>query len=165
MRFNVRLWLSGLALCAGAVTAWSVEPSSPLPHGSRELPHLMQAKLASSQRVVEGLVLRDFGLIRRGGQELRQICEATQWRAQEDQMYAHYRAEMRRQANKLVLQAEEKNLDGAAYSYMHALTTCINCHDHCRDVLHIASLRPPSRVIPIPTTDEEAITPRRNVRR
>ncbi len=84
----------------------------------------MRAKLASSQKIVEGLMARDFKLIQNGAQELQKICEATQWHAEEDQVYAHYRAELRRTAKKLALLGHDKDQDGATYTYMHSITIC-----------------------------------------
>lgn len=156
---KLRLWsVLGVvsALSAGmAMLAWGQQaPLSPL-HNSDELAGLMRVKLASTQKVVEGLMAEDFNLIRKGGEELSRICDATQWRSRDDQLYAQYRSELRRNAQKLIQLAEEKNLDGSAYAYMHSLTTCITCHEHCRDVLHIATKGSGFKVVPIPATEQE----------
>ncbi|MCC7334029.1 MAG: hypothetical protein IT422_02965 [Pirellulaceae bacterium] len=116
-----------------------------------DLAVLMRAKLMSTQKVVEGLMDGDFSMIRKGGVELQRICDATGWRSHDDQVYGHYRAELKRSATKLVEQANAGSLDGAAYGYMHTLTTCINCHDHCRNVLRVAQASP--GVVPIPVTE------------
>ncbi len=154
----------GVASTALALIAWGQQ--KPATHRSDELAGLMRAKLASSQKVVEGLMSNDFAVIRKGAEEMTKVCDATQWHATEDQVYAHYRDELRRTSKKLALLAEEKNLDGSAFTYMHSLTTCIGCHDHCRDVLHIAERTPDFRVIPIPVTEEENTSDRtRSIRR
>ncbi|MGD9645835.1 MAG: hypothetical protein AB7U73_08990 [Pirellulales bacterium] len=131
-------------VCTSAVL-WAQEPKPETPANEAAL---MRAKLASSQKVVEGLVDENFDLIRDGAKELVKITDATQWHAEEDQVYAHYRADLRRTALKLAVLAEEQNLDGAAYTYMHSITTCISCHDYCRDVLHIAGAEPKLRAVP-----------------
>lgn len=142
-------------LSAGVVMlAWGQAPLKPT-HNPDELPALMRAKLASSQKVVEGLVAEDFGMIHKGALEMTKVCDATEWHASDDQVYAHYRSELHRTAKKLMLLAEEKNLDGAAYTYMHSLTTCISCHEYSRDVLHIATKSPDLKVVPIPATEGE----------
>jgi hypothetical protein len=102
----------------------------------------MRAKLASSQKVVEGLMVQDLALVRTGALELKKICEATEWHAKEDQVYAHYRAELQRTAKKLAKLAQNDDLDGATYTYMHSVTTCMSCHAYCRDVLHVARNEP-----------------------
>jgi hypothetical protein len=156
---KLKLWgilgvLSTLS-AALAMIAWGQQvPLQPLHHPD-ELGGLMRAKLASSQKVVEGLMAADFDLIRKGGEELSRICDATQWRSRDDQLYGQYRSEMRRSAQKLIQMAAEKNLSGSAYTYMHSLNTCINCHEHCRDVLHVATKGPDFKVVPIPATEQE----------
>lgn len=122
-----------------------------------DLAVLMRAKLMSTQKVVEGLMDGDFAMIRKGGIDLQRICDATGWRSHDDQIYGHYRAELKRSATKLVAQADASSLDGAAYGYMHTLTTCINCHDHCRNVLRVAQA--PPGVVPIPVTERGSHTP------
>jgi hypothetical protein len=111
---------------------------------------LMRAKLASSQKVVEGLMIQDLSLVRTGAVELEKICAATEWHAKEDQVYAHYRAELQRTAKKLAKLAQNDDLDGATYTYMHSIGTCMSCHAYCRDVLHVARTDP--NLLPTPGT-------------
>ena len=149
------LGIVGVISIALAMLAWG-QPKPAVPtHSEDALAGLMRAKLASSQKVVEGLMASDFDLIRKGAEEMAKVCDATNWHATDDQVYSHYRAELRRTAKKLILLAEEKNLDGSSYTYMNSLTTCISCHEHCRHVLHISEKGPDLRVIPIPTTELE----------
>lgn len=152
-------WFVGLvALSVGfTVFAWG-QQSIRIPEPGREqLAGLMRAKLSSSQQVVEGLMDGDFDLIRKGGEDLIKICDAVAWRTHEDQVYSHYRGELRRGAIKLIKQADEKSLDGAAYTYMHSMTTCISCHEYCRNVLRVAAVIPQSPVAPIPVTEQESL--------
>ena len=116
---------------------------------------LMRAKVASTQKIMEGLVAKDFAEIHSGAEELKRICRATEWEAHADPQYAFHRAELCRQADKLMFAADQSNLEAAAFNYLNALTNCINCHDHCRDVLKIATIKRPTKVIPIPTTDAD----------
>ena len=147
------LILGVVLLAAGGLYAASER--TPAPNHNEQLAMLMMAKLASSQKVVAGLVSEDFEQIRKGGEELHRICEATEWAAHHDQVYAHYRTELSRQAQKLIKMAGDRNLDGASFAYMHSLTTCINCHQHCRDVLKIADEAPMlNKIVPIPVTED-----------
>ena len=118
---------------------------------------LMLAKLANSQRMLTGLVSKDFAEIKRGAEGMLKICDASQWESNADSTYGQYRTELRRQALRLTQLADEQNLEGAAFHYMQSVATCINCHQHCRDVLRIASIPTlQNRVISIPTSQEEA---------
>lgn len=145
----------GLILLVLVGAAWSfvqgdTKPSATERHEQQGA--LMRTKLASSQKITAGLVTKDFSEIRSGAEELRKVCAATEWASHSDQVYAHHRKELMLQAGRMIDAAEEKNLDGATYSYVHALTTCISCHAYCRDVLKIADRVPTTRVIPIPTS-------------
>lgn len=144
-----------VATLAAAGGVW-VAAQQPLPNArpSTDVSVLMQAKLGSSQKVVEGLMAGNFALIGKGAVDLERICDSAGWRHHEDSIVTHYRSELKRAAIKLAKLASEENLDGAAYTYMHTLTTCINCHEYARNVLRIAS-HVNSPVVPIPTSERE----------
>jgi len=144
---------------AASIIGWASEKEERRAGDSLELATLMQAKLASSQKITEGLVTKDFEQIRKGAQEWRRIAAATKWYSRDDPVFVQYRAELSRNADKLVRVAEEKNLDAAAYTYVGSLNTCIACHEYCRDVLHVPARRNPKAVLPIPDTDDELISP------
>lgn len=159
---NMTLWIAGaLVLASGIKTAsdsWAApqEPISGEPRIEEPIPGLMLAKLASSQAIVAGLVSKDFDQIRRGAKDMVRICDASEWEGNTDEVYAHHRHELRRQAIKLNQMAQDQNLDGAAYIYTQTVSTCITCHQHCRDVLRIADrLRPQSGVIRIPVAEDD----------
>jgi hypothetical protein len=151
----IRRIATGMLLIAVTGLTWSFVRGEPRRAPADQPPEaaLMRAKVASSHKIMEGLVARDFKEIHEGAAELKRICRATEWQAHSDPIYAHYRNELVRQANKLIEAAGQSNTDSATFAYMNTLTTCINCHDHCRDVLKIANVRRPTKVIPIPTTD------------
>jgi hypothetical protein len=155
---KLKMSLFGL-ICAtvggASLIAWASDKHQPAPSDSLELATLMHAKLASSQKITEGLVTKDFELIRKGAEEWRRITAATKWYSRNDPVFVQYRAELARNADKLVRVADEKNLDAAAYTYSASLTTCIACHEYSRDVLHVPARRNPRAVLPIPSTDED----------
>lgn len=150
----------GVLILAAVSATWQLtraqQPEMPNAQPKQDTGVLMLAKLGSSQKVVEGLMAGDFIMIEKGAKDLLQICNSQNWRQYEDQVVTHYRAELGRDARKMSKQADDENLEGAAYTYMHALTTCINCHEYSRNVLRMANDAPPNMVVPIPVTDQEA---------
>lgn len=145
------LLVSAVVLLIAGVVSASSETSKTEADPADQQAALMLAKLACSQKITNGLVTKDFEQIHRGATELGSICIATAWASHKDPVYAHHRTELRKQAQKLAKMAEEKNLDGATYSYMHSLNTCINCHEYCRDVLSIVDdSKVNLKVVPIP---------------
>jgi hypothetical protein len=148
-----RIWMMLMIAAIGGTVAWSESGEAPVENPS-ENAGLMRAKLASTQKIVEGLLEKDFDLIIRGSDELLKIEAHATWPAESDQVYNHYRNEMEREVARLAQLGRDRNLDGAQYSYMHLLSTCIGCHSYCRDVLHVAKetpqLSPPPRLAPEP---------------
>jgi hypothetical protein len=92
----------------------------------------MRAKLVGSQSVLDGLVTENFSLIRRGAENMKQMSLALQWPRSEDKVYDHFGDEFRRQCDKLVKLSDEKNLEGAHFTYLSMTSTCINCHNYVR---------------------------------
>lgn len=151
---RVWIWIAGGAILLSGARMIAGDGTS---NNQKEinLPGLMLAKLASTQRIVTGLVSKNFGEIKRGAKDMMSICEASQWESHPDPLYGHYKTELSRQASKLSDLADQQNLDGAAFNYIQTISTCVSCHAHCRDVLRIASV--PSRVIRIPSSEEELV--------
>lgn len=92
----------------------------------------MRAKLVGSQSVMDGLVTENFSLIRRGAENMKMISETVQWPVSNDKVYDHHGIEFRSQCDKLMRLADEKNLEGAHFTFLAMTTTCINCHNYVR---------------------------------
>ena len=90
----------------------------------------MRVKLASSEKVLEGIVTRDFKLIDAGAREMEEMSQASEWPRAKDDTYEHYAVEFRRLCGKLSALAKEENLEGASFTYMQLTSSCITCHDH-----------------------------------
>jgi hypothetical protein len=145
-----RNWIGGLGVFATlGVALLAAEGEAPRRDVTPQ-DALMRAKLASTQAVVEGLVEKDFRMINNAGVELLKMCNSGDWEANQDEVYSQYREQLRRQSRKLIDQAGVRNLEGSTYAYLGVLSTCVDCHTHCRDVLMIATDAP--RLVPIPTT-------------
>jgi len=105
-------------------------------------PAVMRAKLAGVQVIVEGLVQKDLDAVAGAGDELFRLCEGNGWHTRADSRYEAYRAELARDSTRLAELARMKNLEGATYAYVTLISTCVDCHAHCRDVLQIAKEMP-----------------------
>lgn len=98
----------------------------------------MRGKLVNSQKILEGLTTKKFELIREGAQELQKMSAAASWKRSSDAVYLHHSREFRRLTQKLDRLAKDGNLEGASFTYMNIVGTCLSCHEHSRDVLRIA---------------------------
>lgn len=90
----------------------------------------MRVKLGSSEKVLEGIVTRDFKLIDDGAREMQEMSQASEWPRAQDGTYEHYAVEFRRLCGKLSSLAKEENLEGVSFTYMQLTSSCITCHDH-----------------------------------
>ena len=128
-----------VALLLGTtVTLFSVGQTPTVVQPEKAPTALMAAKLSHSQKVLEGLVRKDFGAIRKGANEMKQISEAAEWPRQRDPVYEHFGREFRRQSAQLVSLADKRNHEGAMFVYLQMTTTCIQCHDYVRDSIRVA---------------------------
>ncbi|QDT09547.1 hypothetical protein [Planctomycetes bacterium K23_9] len=112
---------------------------------------LMKAKLGRSQKVLEGLLRKDFDQIASGAREMKRISEAAEWPRARDNVYEHFSAEFRRQCSQLESLASRRNHEGVTFVYLQMTTTCIQCHDHVRDSLRVAGIEPRDNVSLIPS--------------
>jgi hypothetical protein len=119
--------LAALVLIGGVSTLNGLEKKS-------KKDSLMRKKLAHAQKVLEGIAVADFKMIARNAEDLIAISKTAEWRAFRSPRYEVFSNDFRRTADKLVKKAEEKNLDGAALTYLELTLTCVNCHKHVREV-------------------------------
>jgi hypothetical protein len=95
---------------------------------------LMKRKLASSQKVLEGLAMNDFELISKHADELVLISKEAEWKVMKTPQYEVQSNDFRRAADEMGRSAREKNLDGAALRYVELTLTCVKCHKYVREV-------------------------------
>jgi hypothetical protein len=124
------IFLITLSTLFAGITIGQPSQSNSLPQDKTKA--FMQAKLVGSQAVLEGLVTENFSRIHRGAENMKQMSEALQWPRAEDKVYDHFGDEFRRQCDKLMQLADEKNLEGAHFTYLSMTTTCISCHNYVR---------------------------------
>jgi cytochrome c556 len=125
---NVRAVLSLLALAA-AMTGGGARAGEPAKAND-----LMQRKLESAQKVLEGLATNDTALMARNADKLLQLSKEAEWRVFKNPRYELHSDEFRRAAGQLSARAREKNLDGAALAYVELTLSCVHCHKYVREV-------------------------------
>src|SRR5262249_2432729 len=109
------------------------EPRKPGITGDRELSELMKRKLTNAQKVLEGIALNDFDKIGNHAEELILISKQAEWKVMKTPQYEMFSNDFRRSAGELVDKAKQKNLDGAALSYVDLTLTCVKCHKYVRE--------------------------------
>ena len=149
---SIMAWVTvgglGITLAAG----------NPRPDQEAVENELMRAKLANTYLIVRGLVQKDFRLIQDTASELLKTSESHEWDSHEHETYQAYREQLKRQSRKLLEQAGVRNLEGSTYAYLGVLSTCVDCHSHCRDVLMIATAEPVLNPIPTAVDAQDTVT-------
>ena len=125
-------------ICATVVLALLLGITTLSGHGGEpkkddKLHDLMQRKLAASQKVLEGIALNDFDKIGKQADELIAVSKQAEWRAIKSKRYELHSDEFRRDADKLIKNAKEKNTDAAALTYVEMTLTCVRCHKYVRE--------------------------------
>jgi hypothetical protein len=120
---------------AVAVAALCILPAVVLRAGESEtLQVLMHRKLNNAQKVLEGVAMKDFNKINAGAEELIAISKEAEWKVLKTPRYELLSEDFRRNAEALVQNAKDKNLDAAALSYVDMTLACVKCHKHVREV-------------------------------
>jgi hypothetical protein len=107
---------------------------------------VMQKKLQHAQKVLEGLALKDFRKISKNADELLFLSKEQEWKVLSTAGYERYSNDFRRNAQTLIKNAEDEDLDGCARSYTDMILTCVNCHKHVREVRMGQLPRGPNRL-------------------
>lgn len=105
-------------------------------HGDepKKVPALMRDKLDHAQKVLEGLALNDPKLIAKHAEELIRISKEAEWKVIKTGTYEMHSNDFRRTAETLVKNANDKNLDAAALTYVEMTLSCMKCHKYVREV-------------------------------
>jgi len=95
---------------------------------------LMKKKLAASQKLLEGLAVNDFEMIKQNADTLHDVSREASFKALKTPRYELYADEFQQTAEKLAKAAKDKNLDAAALAYVDLTLNCVKCHQHVREV-------------------------------
>jgi hypothetical protein len=90
-------------------------------------PDLMQQKLVYSQNILAGLATENFDAIVKNAKRLDELGK-QRWVKQETPTYRAQHLVFWFANDELIRLAEEKNIDGAALSYVQMTISCVNCH-------------------------------------
>ncbi len=125
--------LIALALVMGLFTALQALAQKEDPN-KKARNVLMQMKLNSAQKVLEGVAIGDFAMIEKNAEDLVLTSKKAEWQVLKTPDYLRFSDEFRRHADVLAENARKKNLDGAALAYVQLTMDCVNCHKHVREV-------------------------------
>lgn len=104
------------------------------PEASAEdkLKAFMKAKLAHSEKVLEGLAREDYDLIAKHSTAIGLLCEDELWSVIQTPEYQERSKEFRRSVYAITEAARKRNLEGAAFAYVESTMKCVSCHKYVR---------------------------------
>ncbi len=88
----------------------------------------MRGKLDSNKKIVEGLSMKDFAMIREGAQNVTAVVKGQHWFVLDTPAYKQYSQDMEQAAQLLVDAADKKNIEAATLRYFDLTLDCIDCH-------------------------------------
>lgn len=132
----------GAMLCTGSA---AVPPEPPQPKADAKIlepnrlkfpsrKEAMALKLKSSQGILEGIALNDFGKIENAANELIAVSNFTDFlHAFKGQEYQFHIQIFRRPAETIAKKAKDKNMDGVMVAFNDMTLSCLKCHQSMRD--------------------------------
>jgi hypothetical protein len=123
-----------VALCWPFPAAKAREEGQGKGKGKGKVSKIMQEKLKSSQKILEGIALADYDKITRSCEELIQLTTTEDWYVIKTPKYEMHSNEFRRTAEVIIQKAKNKNLDGVTLAYFEMTMSCVRCHQYVREV-------------------------------
>ncbi len=94
---------------------------------------VMRTKLAAAQRLVGGIALADYAVIRTNAATLTTLSGQRGWAALQTPDYELFSTRFRLAAVALDEAAKAKNMDAVTTAYQEMTLSCVACHKYLRD--------------------------------
>jgi hypothetical protein len=90
----------------------------------------MRGKLASNQKIVEGIAVKNFALIAEGAAEVKALVKGQHWFVLQTPEYREFSTEMQLAAERLEQAAQHQSIDGVTLRYFDLTLNCVDCHTY-----------------------------------
>lgn len=91
---------------------------------------IMDAKLAYTQAVLQGVVLADFGLVEHNANELAALSREARFLVEDSVAYRMLSDRFHSSSQALAEEARGEDLDAVTRGYTALIATCVDCHRH-----------------------------------
>lgn len=118
--------LAALAV-VGAASLISQEP------GQEKKSTFMRLKLEPAKKILEGIALADFKMIRANSEQMRKLALDADWMVIQTEEYRKHSQEFQSSLNLISRMSDESDLDGVTLAYMQMTMRCVQCHKMLRD--------------------------------
>lgn len=133
---QARTAVLGAAMVMGVATvsAMMLAPAVVAQESDQSVRTFMRKKLEPASQILEGLATKDADLIQAGAKALGELSRAEKWQILTDAAYREHNREFRAAVEKVAEAAGKRNFDNAALQWFDAVKSCMECHDHVREV-------------------------------
>ena len=94
----------------------------------------MRLKMEPAKKILEGIALGDFQMIRTNSEQMRKLALDADWMVMQTEEYNKHSREYQSSLNLLSRMCDESDLDGVTLAYMQMTMRCVACHKMIRDV-------------------------------
>jgi hypothetical protein len=108
------------------------EPADDERGAEQRVARFMREKLDSAQKVLEGVLVEDFELVKKGARRMSIMSQAAEWHVFATPTYGEDSTEFRTKCRQLLKAADNQRTDAAALSYLQLTLSCVRCHQHVR---------------------------------
>jgi sensor histidine kinase regulating citrate/malate metabolism len=122
------LLIGGLVVQAGIYQDRQDDQAEQIMSTARQM--FMRGKLASNQKIVEGLSTRNYDMIRDGADAVMALTKGQHWFVIDTPDYRKHGEDMTAAAQRLLDAAESKNIEAAALRYFDLTLNCLDCHQY-----------------------------------
>lgn len=129
MRFRSS-FITACLLCLIAIKTASVTSQEP---GQTRSAGLMRLKLEPAKKILEGIALADFQMVRTNSEQLRKLALDADWMVMQTEAYHQHSQEFQSSLNLISRMSDESDLDGVTLAYMQMTMRCVQCHKMMRD--------------------------------
>ncbi|HZR25369.1 MAG TPA: hypothetical protein VFA59_17365 [Vicinamibacterales bacterium] len=95
--------------------------------------HVMEVKLAHSQRILESLMMSDFETLQRESEALSQMTSEAGWAVLGTPEYSRYSGAFKDALTDLRDAATRRDLDASMLHYTNVTMTCYRCHRYVKN--------------------------------
>jgi hypothetical protein len=93
----------------------------------------MRLKLEPAKKVLEGIALGDFQMIRSNSEQMRKLALDASWMVIQTEAYSSHSQDFQRSLSLINRMCDDEDLDGVTLAYMQMTMRCVQCHKMLRD--------------------------------
>lgn len=130
----MRYRMSITILCLAAMFAFKATSLTSQEPGQASKAGFMRLKLEPAKKILEGIALGDFQMIRVNSEQMRKLSLDADWMVMQTEQYNRHSKDFQSSLNLISRMCDESDLDGVTLAYMQMTMRCVQCHKMIRDV-------------------------------